>query len=60
MGKSNELVQLLKTGNSDAARKLISKLKKTGELLCGASPTQLQYAHRLQGVLFLQPVPWEG
>lgn len=30
MGKSTELMQLLKTGNSDAARKLISKLKKTG------------------------------
>lgn len=31
MGKSTELMQLLKTGNSDAARKLISKLKKSGK-----------------------------
>ena len=30
MGKSTELMQLLKTGNSDAARKLISKMKKSG------------------------------
>lgn len=33
MRKSTELMQLLKTGNSDAARKLISKLKKSGEEL---------------------------
>lgn len=32
MGKSTELMQLLKTGNSDAARKLISKLRKSGKL----------------------------
>lgn len=30
MGKSTELMQLLKTGNSDAARKLIAKMKKSG------------------------------
>ncbi len=32
MGKSTELMQLLKTGNSDAARKLIAKLKKSGKM----------------------------
>lgn len=31
MGKTTELFALLKTGNSDAARKLIAKLKKSGE-----------------------------
>ena len=31
MGKSTELIQLLKTGNSDAARKVIAKMKKSGE-----------------------------
>lgn len=31
MGKTTELMQLLKTGNSDAARKLIAKMKKSGE-----------------------------
>ena len=31
MGKTTELLTLLKTGNSDAARKLITKLKKSGE-----------------------------
>ncbi len=31
MGKTTELMQLLKTGNSDAARKVIAKLKKSGE-----------------------------
>lgn len=30
MGKPTELMQLLKTGNSDAARKLIAKMKKSG------------------------------
>lgn len=29
--KTAELMSLLKTGNSDAARKFISKLKRTGE-----------------------------
>lgn len=33
MGKPSELMQLLKTGNSDAARKLITKMKKSGELV---------------------------
>lgn len=32
MGKPTELMQLLKTGNSDAARKLIAKMKKSGKL----------------------------
>lgn len=32
MGKSSELLSLLKTGNSDAARRLIAKLKKSGKL----------------------------
>lgn len=52
MGKPTELMQLLKTGNSDAARKLISKLKKSGEPvlfailqgalgLLGVSPAQV-------------------
>ena len=31
MGKPTELMQLLKTGNSDAARKLIAKMKKSGK-----------------------------
>ena len=31
MVKTAELMALLKTGNSDAARKLIAKLKKSGE-----------------------------
>ena len=31
MGKPTELMQLLKTGNSDAARKLITKMKKSGK-----------------------------
>lgn len=31
MGKTTELLTLLKTGNSDAARKLIAKLRKSGE-----------------------------
>lgn len=31
MGKTSELMQLLKTGNSDAARKMIAKMKKSGE-----------------------------
>lgn len=33
MGKPTELMQLLKTGNSDAARKLIAKMKKSGEFV---------------------------
>lgn len=32
MGKPTELMLLLKTGNSDAARKLIAKMKKSGKL----------------------------
>ena len=32
MGKPTELMQLLKTGNSDSARKLIAKMKKSGKL----------------------------
>lgn len=32
MVKISELMNLLKTGNSDAARKLIAKLKKSGKL----------------------------
>ena len=31
MGKTSELLSLLKTGNSDAARRLIAKFKKGGE-----------------------------
>lgn len=31
MGKTSELLSLLKTGNSDAARRLILKFKKSGE-----------------------------
>ena len=33
MGKPTELLQLLKTGNSDAARKLLAKMKKSGKFL---------------------------
>ena len=38
MGKTSELLPLLKTGNSDAARRLILKLKKSGRCIsytCG-------------------------
>ena len=31
MGKTSELLSLLKTGNSDAARRLITKFKKAGK-----------------------------
>lgn len=32
MGKGNDLLHLLKTGNSGEARKLVAKLKKQGNL----------------------------
>lgn len=38
MGRTSELLSLLKTGNSDAARRLIVKFKKAGKILfasCG-------------------------
>lgn len=44
MGKPTELMQLLKTGNSDAARKLIAKLKKSGNLLEHILASQLAIA----------------
>ena len=38
MGKPTELMQLLKTGNSDAARKLITKMKKSGKYRATIEP----------------------
>lgn len=55
MGKSTELMQLLKTGNSDAARKLIAKLKKSGKLLSRQpSPPPSGTPHRVAP----GPVAW--